>query len=254
MSARAFLVRGLLIGLLAGIAAFVVAHQVGEPHVERAIQLEDTSAGHSHGAADESGEEVTEVSRESQRTWGLGTGTLAVGVALGGIVALVAAAAVGRIGRLSAPQSTALVAAIGFVAYALVPFLKYPATPPAVGNAETIGERTGYYFLFVLLSVAAAVVATVLAARWWQRLGVLPAVTLALVGYLVVVVVGAAAMPGVNEVGDFPADTLWSFRLASLLTLAALWAVLGLGLTWAIARLERRAAADRARRELAASL
>ena len=44
MTARAFLVRGLVAGLLAGIAAFVVAYGVGEPYVQRAIDLEESSA------------------------------------------------------------------------------------------------------------------------------------------------------------------------------------------------------------------
>ncbi len=143
MSARAFLVRGLLAGLLAGLAAFLVANVVGEPHVEAAIALEEAGAadshshgeeidGHSHAAEGAGDEQVVEVSRGNQRTWGLLTGSLAVGVALGGLVALVAAGTLGRIGRLLPGQSTALITLIGFFSVALVPFLKYPATPPAV--------------------------------------------------------------------------------------------------------------------------
>ncbi len=124
MTARSFLVRGLLVGLLAGFATFLVAHQVGEPHVEAAIAIEEAQA--SPDAAHDQGDEGTTVSRSDQRTWGLLTGSLAVGVAIGGIVALVAAAVVGRIGRLSPAQSTALVSLVGFVAVTLVPFLKYP--------------------------------------------------------------------------------------------------------------------------------
>ena len=41
--------------------------------------------------------------------------------------------------------------------------------------------------------------------------------------YVVVMVVAGPLMPTVNEVGDFPADTLWYFRRASLLTGATLW-------------------------------
>lgn len=105
MTARAFLVRGMLIGLLAGFATFLVAHQVGEPHVETAIALEEAaSVGESGEPGEEMdrahGEEGTTVSRHDQRTWGLLTGGLAVGVAIGGIVALIAAAVLGRIGRL----------------------------------------------------------------------------------------------------------------------------------------------------------
>lgn len=262
MSARSFLVRGLLVGLLAGLASFLVAHQVGEPQVERAIALEESgTAEHSHdeSAAGETAEhshdeETAEVSRGTQRTWGLLTGTLAVGLALGGIMALIAAAVVGRLGRFTPGQSTAVVALVGFVAFALVPFLKYPATPPAVGSGDTIGDRTSYYFVYLLLSVLAAVVAVVVAQRLWPQLGAYGAVVAATVGYVAVMVVIGELMPTVNEVGDFPADTLWFFRRASLMTLATLWAVIGIGLTGLVGRLHQQTAAVTARRELAASL
>ena len=44
MTARNFLIRGLLAGVLAGFVAFLVAHQVGEPHVDRAIAIEEAGA------------------------------------------------------------------------------------------------------------------------------------------------------------------------------------------------------------------
>ena len=265
MNGRAFLVRGLLAGLLAGLAAFFVAHQVGEPHVEAAIALEEAGAvdahghgeeseGHSH-AADASGdEEVFEVSRGNQRTWGLLTGSLAIGVALGGLVGLVAAGTLGRIGRLLPGQSTALIALIGFVSVALVPFLKYPATPPAVGSGDTIGDRTALYFGFLLVSVAAAVLATYAACRLRERLGAYGGVVAGITAYLVVVIVAGQVFATVNEVGDFPADTLWSFRLSSLFTLATMWGVLGVVLTGLVIRLYAQETAVSERRELAASL
>lgn len=257
MTARAFLVRGLLIGLLSGFATFLVAHQVGEPHVETAIALEEaasaddppaTETAHSHD------DEGTTVSRQHQRTWGLLTGSLAVGVAVGGLVALVAASVVGRIGRLSPGQSTALVSMIGFVSVALVPFLKYPATPPAVGSGDTIGDRTSYYFGFVLISVAFAAFSSLLAIRLLDEIGTYGAVLAGAGVYVVAVVVAGRMMPTVNEIGDFPADVLWYFRRASLLTLATLWAVIGIGLTGLIGRLHRHERGLADRRELAASL
>lgn len=261
MTARNLLVRGLLAGLVAGFVAFLVAHQVGEPHVERAIALEEADSGagaHTHGDAgsghshDE--EQTAEVSRHDQRTWGLLTGTLVVGTALGGVVALVSAAAFGRIGRLRPSQTTALLTSIGFVAFSLVPFLKYPATPPAVGSGNTIGERTGSYFAFVAISLAVAVGATLLARALLGRVGAYPAVLAGAGSYLVVMVVAALAMPTVNELGDFPADTLWYFREASLFTLAALWGTLGIVLTGLVGRLHARDVRTAERRLLAASL
>ncbi|SDE30433.1 CbtA family protein [Nocardioides lianchengensis] len=256
MTARNFLVRGLLIGLLAGFASFLVAHQVGEPHVERAIALEEANAAAADEPthADEHADEGTSVSRPNQRTWGLLTGTLAVGLAVGGLVALVAAGTVGRLGRLSPGQSTAVVSLVGFVAVALVPFLKYPATPPAVGSGDTIGDRTSWFFGFVLISVAVAALASLLAVRLAADVSTYVGVVSGAGLYLVVMVAAGLLMPTVNEVGDFPADELWFFRRASLLTLVALWGVIGVGLTGLVARLHGQTSAVRARRELAASL
>lgn len=265
MTARTFLIHGLIAGFAAGLLAFFVAHQVGEPHIDAAIALEEAASeeapaedGHTHSHDDEAGhshdEEGAEVSRSHQRTWGLATGTLAVGTAPGGLVGLLAAVAMGRLGRLSPGQSTAAITLIGFVSFALVPFLKYPAAPPAVGSGDTIGERTGYYFSFLLISVLAAVVATVLGRRLWARNGGYAAVLGGAGAYLLVMIVAAVTMPEVNELGDFPADTLWSFRLSALFTLATMWAVIGVVLTGLVIRSAGEATLRAERKALAESL
>ncbi|MGI9083816.1 MAG: CbtA family protein [Aeromicrobium sp.] len=259
MTPRNFLIRGLLAGLIAGVLAFTVAYTVGEPQVDAAIAVEESAApaepapadGHSHSHDDEAG---TEVSRANQSTWGLATGTLAVGTVLGGVVGLVSAFAAGRLGRLRPSQSTALVALIGLVAVGLVPFLKYPATPPAVGNADTIGDRTLVFFSMQGISLMAAIGAVLLARRLLDSLGTYRSILMGAGTYLLVVVVASLLLPTVNEVGDFPADALWSFRVASLLTLVTMWAGIGVILTGLVGRLYEREAATAARRNLAASL
>lgn len=272
MTPAAFLVRGLAAGLVAGLVAFVVAFAFGEPYVEDAIDLEQAGAAapttvasaplaagdlFAHGGGHDTGEDGTgmvEVSRTHQKSWGLLTGTLAIGAALGGIVGLIAAAALGRLGRISARTSTALVVGLGFVAFALVPFLKYPATPPAVGDGNTIGTRTVSYFAMVLISVVAMTAAVLIARRLSARLEGWTAGGLAAGGYLLVVGVAAALLPTVDELGDFPAGLAWSFRLSSLFTLAALWGTIGVVLVASIGRLTDRAAAETERRAFAASL
>jgi len=171
-----------------------------------------------------------------------------------GIVGLIAAGIVGRIGRWTPGQSTAFVALAGFVAVGLVPFLKYPANPPSVGNADTIGSRTTEYFIYLLISITAAVAATVLGQRLWRQRGTYVAVLAGVGAYLVVVVVAGLLMPTVNEVADFPADTLWYFRRASLLTQAAMWTAIGVILVGMVGKLYRDTTAAAQRRELAASL
>ncbi len=260
MTPRNFLVRGLLAGLIAGLLTFAVAYIAGEPSVDAAIKVESAeSGGHHHddGAAAEPShheEKGTEVSRQNQSTWGLLTATGSTGIALGGIVALASAFALGRIGRLRPSQSTALVAALGFVSVALVPFIKYPATPPAVGNADTIGSRTTQYFVMLAISVLAMIAAVLLFRKLLERFGTYTAVLVSAGAYLAVVILAAALMPTVNEIGDFPADTLWYFRRGSLLTLATLWGVIGIVLTGLIGKLYAEESATQARRDLAASL
>lgn len=251
MTPSKFLIRGLLAGLLAGLAAFAVAYVVGEPQVNAAIALEEAAAP----ADPANHDEAPEVSRANQATWGLLTGTLAIGVAMGGVTALAAAFALGRIGTLKPTQTTALVALLGFVAIGLVPFLKYPAVPPAVGNPDTIGDRTTLYFGFLAICVLAVVAETIFAALLLRRgASVFQAVAFPALGFLAIVGLAAAMMPSVNEVGGFPADTLWFFRRASILTTAALWATLGVALTGLIGRLYAKESAAQARRDLAASL
>ena len=263
MTPRNFLVRGLLAGLIAGLFAFAVAYTVGEPQVDAAIAVEEAAAaheaehaknppadGHTHAQEDAG----TEVSRANQSTWGLATGTLAVGITLGGVVGLVSAFAVGRIGRLRPSQSTAFVALIGFVAVGLVPFLKYPSTPPAVGNEDTIASRTLEFFAMQGISLLAAIGAVLLARRLLDSVGTYRAIVVSGSSYLLVVIVAALLLPSVNEIGDFPGDTLWYFRLASLLTLATMWGAIGVVLTGLVGRLYEREASATARRDLAASL
>lgn len=269
LTPAAFLLRGLAAGLVAGLLTFAVAFAVGEPHVDRAIAIEEAGSGQAHSHADDAAEQGdhaeeeagTVVSRSTQRTWGLLTGTVVIGPALGGLVALAAAAVVGRLGTLSARGSTALVALLGFVAVALVPFLKYPANPPAVGSGDTIGGRTASYFALLLVSVLAMIAAVVVARRLatpteqgGRGIEAWTAAIMAAVGYVAVVSAVALLLPTVDELGDFPASTLWAFRRSSLLTLATLWASIGVVLVVLLGRLHDRASAEVRRRELAASL
>ncbi len=265
MTPSKFLLRGLLAGLVAGLAAFAVAYVVGEPQINAAIALEEAGAaaheapdGHTHDTpADHTHdpESGVEISRATQSTWGLLTATVAISIAMGGVTALAAAFALGRIGTLKPTQTTALVAFLGFVAIGLVPFLKYPATPPAVGDAATINQRMTLHFTFLAISVVAIVFETMFAAMLLRRGSSAYAATVVpAIGFLVVVGTAASLLPAVNEVGEFPADVLWYFRRASILTTAALWATLGIVLTGLIGRLHAREAADQARRDLAASL
>ncbi|MEU4090283.1 CbtA family protein, partial [Streptomyces aureus] len=111
----------------------------------------------------------------------------------------------------------------------VVPFLKYPANPPSVGDPDTIGKRTALYFLMMVLSVLLAVGATILGKRLAPSLGTWYATVTAVAAFAVVIGLAYAFLPVINEVpGDFPATLLWRFRLSALAIQTVLWGGFGL--------------------------
>jgi|SRR5689334_16926535 predicted cobalt transporter CbtA len=236
---RSLLLRGMLAGLIAGALGFAFAHFVGESSVAKAEAFESYVAQTHHEH-----HETEVVTRTVQASAGLGAGALVYGVAFGGLFALVFTIAYGRLGPLHARGTAALLGLLGFVAICIVPFLKYPANPPSVGQADTIGHRTQLFLLMMVLSVAAMIVAAVVQQRLVPRLGAWNSTLVVAGGYLAVILVCYLLLPGVNEVPQqairgvvpavtdagvtFPSRVLWHFRAASIGTQAVMWATLAL--------------------------
>lgn len=225
----------MLVGLVAGLLVFAFARWIGEPQVERAIAFE-TAADQAKGEAPE----PEMVSRRVQKSAGLLTGTVVFGAAVGGLFGLVFAFAYGRIGEIGPRALAAVLGALGYVAVVLVPNLKYPANPPAVGSAETIGVRTGAYFLLIAVSIAAMVFSLQMRRGFAKRFGEWNGSLLAAALFVVVVGVVAHFMPALDEVpAGFPVTLMWKFRVAALEIQAVLWGTLGLGFGWLTEREHR---------------
>ena len=221
---RTLLIWGMVVGIVAGLLAFGFAKVFGEPQVDRAMAFEDQM---DRAKGEAPGPEL--VSRPVQSGVGLLTGVLVYGTALGGLFALAFAFAYQRIGRLSARGTSALLAAAGFIAIFLVPQLKYPSSPPSVGQPETIGYRSELFFLMILISVAALGLAIVIAPRLAARYGNWNAALLAAALFIGIIVAAQVLLPDINEVPDqFPAVVLWRFRIVSFGIQLVLWATFGL--------------------------
>lgn len=147
---RALLVRGMIAGVLAGLLSFSLGYLIGEPPLRDALAYE---------AAHATGYEMETFSRTLQETLGLLTAAVLLGTAAGGLAAMAFCAALGRIGQFRARAAAALVALGAFLTVFLIPFLKYPANPPAVSNPDTLNQRTGEYFAMIAISVAVGVAA-----------------------------------------------------------------------------------------------
>lgn len=245
--ARSFLIRGMLVGALAGVLAAVFAQVFGEPQVAHAIRFESSLAHLRHEPPS-----MDLVSRTVQSTAGLLTAAVLFGCAYGGLFGLTVAALHGRLGVAGVRGTAAITAVLAYVTVTLVPFLKYPANPPSVGNSDTIGQRTALYFAMLIISVAGTIVAGQLSNSLRARYGAWNSVLLGVACYLLVIGVAMGLLPAVNEVPvvhggspGFPATVLFKFRVASLGTNLVLFATLGIAFGWLA---ERRSAAARVRR------
>ena len=235
------LLRGMLTGLCAGLLTFGFAKIAGEPRVDQAISFEKQM-----DAAKGEAPEPELVSRSTQAGIGLFTGVLTYSSAMGGLFALVFAYAYGRAGSMSARALSAWLAAGGFIAVVLVPALKYPANPPSVGDPDTIGFRTGLFFLMLLISIAGLVASVRFRSRMLERLGAWNASLAAGVLSVVIVVVAMALLPAVDEVPrTFPASLLWSFRIAALGMQVILWTTVGAGFGSVVEAMQSRSSQRR---------
>ena len=206
--ASGLLLRGLIAGALAGLLAACVSFFAGEPPLERTIQFETAMHG-------EAAPEPQIVGRSTQRGVGLFAAHLIYGAAIGGTFSLVFALALGRIGAFEPRPLSGVLALAGFLALVLVPELKYPANPPAIGAAETIGVRTTLYFALLALSLLAMGLAARFVRLLIPKFGPWNGTILSAGLFVVLVCTAMAALPPIDEVpACFPASVLWNFRIA----------------------------------------
>jgi predicted cobalt transporter CbtA len=221
---------GLLVGLLAGLFAFFV----GEPVLDRAVALEEASKGAHH-------EEI--FSRSTQKV-GLFFATGLFGVTVGGVFGIVYAFFRDRLAAGSDLWRSVSLASAIFVGAFLIPFLKYPANPPSVGDPSTIRERTAAYFALVVLSLLTMLVAWLTARTLKARGFEAPRRRVMIgVGLVLVVAVLFVSLPAGPSAEGIPLGLLWAFRFSSIGTQLVFWAGLGLLFGWLCERARRKGAA-----------
>ncbi|HET9972281.1 MAG TPA: CbtA family protein [Streptosporangiaceae bacterium] len=257
---KKLILRGVLAGAIAGLLAYLFARIFAEPVINQAISYESGRDAVEAALAKAAGLPPPEAgpdifSRTIQADIGIGVGMIAFGAAIGALFAVTYALYLGRVGGVRARTLALLVAAGGFVAMYLVPFVKYPANPPSIGHPETIRQRGLLYLVMVVASVALLVLAVWAGQRLKPRFGTWNAVLIAGAGFAVVMGVLMALLPELGQLAvnqrvyghhatetplplrnsrgvivypGFPADVLFSFRLYSVAAQAILWGAIGL--------------------------
>jgi hypothetical protein len=257
---KKLILRGILAGAVAGLLAFVFARIFAEPQIAKAIDYEsgrdaaqsalDKAAGLPVEAAD-----PDLFSRTIQANVGIGVGMIFFGMAMGALFAVAYTVCLGRTGGLRARNLALLVAGGGFLGMYLVPFLKYPANPPAIGHEETIQQRSALYLIMIVCSVAFLAGAVYLGKRLQARFGNWNATLLAGAAFVVAIGIVMLLLPQLGHLSynkanfgnqatetplplkddkgnivypGFPADVLFNFRFYSVAAQLILWAALGL--------------------------
>ena len=238
--------RAVLAGLLAGAVAAVFVGLVAEDSIDAAIAIEEAGADAAHDADHDTGEstdsgdashghgEDEALFTRSQQVVGGLAAAVVFGLVVGVVFGTVYAAVRHKITIGSETGRILLLAAAAYLATAVLPSLKYPANPPAVGDPDTVNERTLLYFTFlaasIILAVAVGMLYKRLAARLERSAATVSTAAAALAGTAVLLVVWPSSPDRVAE--DFPAQILWDFRLESLATLTIIWSTFGLGMGW----------------------
>lgn len=248
---KKFVLRGVGAGAFGGVLAFLFARIFTSPIIARSIDYEEA-----RGAAQDALDRAAGItvapadpelfSRTVQQDVGLALGMVVFGMALGALVAVVFTLVQRGSGSHLRPRTLALLlAGAAFVSLYLVPFLKYPANPPAASDASTIQTRGALYLGLQVLSVVLLVGAVQLGRLLSRTRGIWQATLLAAGAYVVAVGIAFASFKGIHETpgplrdasgtivlnGFDPAD-LYTFRLYALAGQVILWAAIGLVLGW----------------------
>ncbi|MEC3916481.1 CbtA family protein [Nocardia sp. CDC160] len=260
--------RGVLLGALGGLLAFVFARIMAEPIINRAIDYEsgrdDAQMALDKAAGKPMGDMGPDLfTRSQQQNFGLPFGMIVFGAAMGALFAVVYFLALRRVGKITARNLALLVSGGMFLTLYAVPFLKYPANPPSIGHPETIKERTGLFVAMIVISAAVLLAAIWVGRKLAARLGNWTATIAGAASFTVVMAIVMLILPSLGhlsankEYGDFatetpqplkdpsgtivypgfPADDLYHFRLYSFAAQLILWVVIGVGFAWLAPRL-----------------
>jgi predicted cobalt transporter CbtA len=264
MSVRAYLLRGAVAGLLAGLLAGILAFFIAEPVIDKAVNAESTRVetqyrndlnaaiirhnGDLAAAQRDVPAPAPEVFSRDTQHLGLIVATSVFGLAVGGVFAVVFLVVARRARPRSIWQRSIALALSMFAGIYLLPFIRYPANPPGVGDSSSIDRRTYAYALAVAIGCLTVWGAWRLSLLLRDRgageaMRHLAAAAVVLVG----VVLLFATLPDNTDPVNVTASLLWDFRIRSLATQVVVW--LGMGATFALLteRAMRRAATVPAR-------
>ena len=229
MKTSLFIIIVLVSGAFAGLIHGTVNFAIVEPYLDQAIGIENQNL---FASGEEEDTPEFWVEYEGYRDWQKSGQILAgviLGMSIGSLFGIVFA-----LSRKSLPgnndiKKAILLAGIMWFTLYLIPFLKYPANPPTVGDGETVVLRAILYLSFIAISGLGVFGFYKLSKKFQKNKKLL-----ALVGYGIFISIVFVVMPENPDEVTAPMNLVNEFRIMSVLGVTSFWASVGiiLGIFW----------------------
>lgn len=215
-----FIAITLLAGAIAGTILGAINQVAVEPYIDYAVELEMQNTN-------QSSQIINPAEFTAYRLWQRGgeivAGTI-LGLSIGSLFGIVFAYTHSSVPGSNNKKKALIVAGIMWFVLFLIPALKYPANPPAVGDPETIYYRQSLYVAFLVISGFSALGLAFL----YRKMGALNIKKAIIpVAYAAIISGAYLAMPANPDPINAPMDLVMGFRITSAITISMFWGLLG---------------------------
>jgi predicted cobalt transporter CbtA len=208
------LVSGALAGTIHGIANLVIV----EPYLDQAIGIENQNL---FASGEEEDTPRFWVEYDAYRDWQKGGQVLAgaiLGTSIGALFGIVYALSRHVLPQGNDLKKTFTLAGVMWLTLFFIPFLKYPANPPTVGDPETVVLRAILYLSFIAISGFGTVGFYQIYKRLRQNTKIL-----AFAGYAAFIGTVFVLMPPNSDEISAPMDLVNGFRVMSVVAVSVFW-------------------------------
>jgi predicted cobalt transporter CbtA len=227
MKALTFIIITLISGAIAGTILGLINQVIVEPYIDKAVNIEVQNSIKEEGEAIDPNELV------KYRIWQKGgeivAGTI-LGISIAALFGIVFAYSRSSLpGSNNKKKALVLAGMMWFVLF-LVPALKYPANPPAVGDPETIYYRQSLYVVLLIISGFSALV---LAFLYTKKIGdkslsLSKRIAIPLIYAAIIIGTFLILPPNPDKITTVPMDLVFGFRIASGFAISVFWGLLAL--------------------------
>jgi hypothetical protein len=205
-----------------------------EPYLDSAIGIENQNL---FSSGEEKDTPEFWANYYSYRAWQKGGEILAgaiLGIAMGALFGIVYGLSKNALPGKSATKKALFLALVMWATLYIIPFAKYPANPPTVGDPETIILRQTLYVAFIAISGLGALGFYQIYKRTSKK-------AVAFAGYAGLMVAAFVLMPANPDPVNIDSGLLAGFRATSIIGVSSFWGTVALvlGALWAKLNLDK---------------